>query len=54
MNLIAIRGQGGMNDLLRAMGETGDVDEAFQRVYGGSYADSRKVWAQHLRQQYGS
>ena len=36
------------------MGETGDMDEAFKRVYGGSYADTRKVWAQHLRQQYGS
>lgn len=43
-----------MNDLLRAMGETGDVDEAFKQVHGGSYHDSRKVWAQHLRQQYGS
>lgn len=53
-HLIATRGMGGMNDLLRAMGETGDVDEAFKRVHGGSYHDSRKVWAQHLRQQYGS
>jgi tetratricopeptide (TPR) repeat protein len=53
-HLIALRGMGGMNDLLRAMGETGDVDEAFKQVHGGSYNDSRKVWAQHLRQQYGS
>jgi len=53
-HLIATRGMGGMNDLLRAMGETGDVDDAFKRVHGGSYHDSRKVWAQHLRQQYGS
>jgi hypothetical protein len=43
-----------MNDLLRVMGESGDMDEAFKRVYGGSYDDTRKVWAQHLRQQYGS
>jgi tetratricopeptide (TPR) repeat protein len=53
-HLIATRGMGGMNDLIRAMGETGDVDEAFKQVHGGSYNDSRKVWAQHLRQQYGS
>ena len=53
-HLIATRGMGGMNDLLRVMGETGDVDEAFERVHGGSYQDSRKAWAQHLRQQYGS
>lgn len=53
-HLVALRGMGGMNDLLRAMGETGNVDEAFQRVHGGSYHDSRKAWAQHLRQQYGS
>jgi hypothetical protein len=53
-HLIATRGMGGMNDLLRAMGETGNVDQAFQRVHGGSYQDSRKVWARHLRQQYGS
>jgi tetratricopeptide (TPR) repeat protein len=53
-DLIATRGMGGMNDLLRAMGETGDVDEAFKQVHGGSYYDSRKAWAQHLRQQYGS
>jgi hypothetical protein len=53
-HLIASRGMGGMNDLLRAMGETGDVDAAFKRVQGGSYDDSRKLWAQHLRRQYGS
>jgi tetratricopeptide (TPR) repeat protein len=53
-HLIAIRGMGGMNDLLKAMGETGDVDEAFRRVHGGSYHDSRLAWAQRLRQQYGS
>jgi hypothetical protein len=52
--LIATRGMGGINDLLRAMGETGSVDEAFQRVHGCSYHDSRQAWAQHLRQQYGS
>lgn len=53
-HLVALRGMGGMNDLLRAMGETGSVDDAFQRVHGSSYYESRKAWAQHLRQQYGS
>jgi len=53
-HLVAGRGMGGINELLKAMGETGDVDEAFKRVHGGSYHDSRKAWAQHLRQQYGS
>lgn len=52
--LVATRGMGGMNDLLKAMGDTGDVDEAFKRVHGGSYHDSRKAWAQQLRKQYGS
>jgi tetratricopeptide (TPR) repeat protein len=53
-HLIALRGMGGMNELLRAMGETGSVDDAFQRVHGSSYFESRKAWAQHLRRQYGS
>jgi tetratricopeptide (TPR) repeat protein len=53
-HLVAIRGMGGMNDLLRAMGETGDVDEAFRRVHGGTFHDSRVAWARRLRQEYGS
>ena len=53
-HLIALRGMGGMNDLLKAMGETGDRDEAFQRVHGQTYDESRRAWAQHLRKQYGS
>ena len=53
-HLIATRGMGGMNELLKVMGETGDVDEAFRRVHGGSYHDSRKAWAEQLRKQYGS
>ena len=39
--LVATRGMGGINDLLRAMGETGDVDDAFKQVHGGTYHDSR-------------
>jgi len=52
--LMALRGQGGINDLLRTMGETGSVDEAFRRVYGGDLQASRAAWVQRLRQQSGS
>jgi hypothetical protein len=53
-HLIATRGMGGINDLLKAMGATGDVDEAFRQVHGGSYHDTRVAWARQLRKQYGS
>jgi tetratricopeptide (TPR) repeat protein len=52
--LIANRGMGGMNDLLRAMGETGSVDEAFKQVHGQDYRATRQAWAQRLHQQHGS
>jgi hypothetical protein len=52
--LYGIRGQGGINDALRAMGETGNLDEAFQRVYGQDYASTMRAWSDRLRQQYGS
>jgi tetratricopeptide (TPR) repeat protein len=52
--LIAERGQGGINDLLRAMSETGSVDEAYRRVYGRDYQGSRKAWKDRIRQQYGA
>ena len=53
-HLIAQRGMGGMNDLLKAMGETGSVDEAFKQVQGRSYAAARSDWIGRLRQQHGS
>ena len=53
-HLIAQRGMGGMNDLLKAMGETGDVDEAFKKVEGRSYAAARSDWLGRLKQQHGS
>jgi tetratricopeptide (TPR) repeat protein len=52
--LIAIRGMGGMNDLLRAMGETGSIDEAFRRVHGQDYRATTKAWFQRLHQEHGS
>ena len=52
--LIASRGMGGMNDLVRAMGETGSVDEAFRQVYGQDHKATAQAWFQRLHQQHGS
>ncbi len=51
---MAQRGQGGINDLLRAMAETGNSDEAFRRVYGKPLDTLRREWAVRLRQRHGS
>jgi hypothetical protein len=51
--LIGNRGVGGFNDLLKAMGDTGDVDGAFRQVYGQSANEMRQAWAQRLLQQSG-
>jgi tetratricopeptide (TPR) repeat protein len=51
--LIAIRGMGGINELLAAMGETGNVDEAFRRVHGQDHASVQRAWREYLRRQYG-
>ena len=53
-HLMAQRGQGGINDLLRAMAETGSADDAFERVYGQDFAGLRREWAVRFRQQHGS
>ena len=47
-------GQGGINEVLRAMAETGSSDEAFRRVYGKSLEGLQRDWATRLRQRYGS
>ncbi|MFI5184887.1 MAG: hypothetical protein ACHQNV_10840, partial [Vicinamibacteria bacterium] len=52
--LVSLRGQGGLNDLLRAMGSTGSVDDAFRQVYGQDYRGTRRSWADRLRLQNGS
>jgi hypothetical protein len=52
--LVGHRGMGGMNDLIKAMGETGSVDEAFKQVHGQTHHAAQKAWRQRLRQQYGS
>jgi hypothetical protein len=53
-NLVGQHGQGGINELLRAMAETGSSNEAFRRVYGKSLEDLQRDWATRLRQRYGS
>jgi hypothetical protein len=52
--LVGLRGMGGINDLLRAMGETPNAEEAFQKVYGQSSSALRSAWWARLRQQHGS
>jgi Tetratricopeptide repeat len=52
--LVANRGMGGMNDLLRVMGETGSVDEAFRQVHGQDYRGTQRAWFERLHQQHGS
>jgi tetratricopeptide (TPR) repeat protein len=47
--LMVQRGQSGMNDLLRLMGETGDVNRAFDEVYGRNYDGLRKAWRERFQ-----
>jgi len=47
--LVAIRSMGGMNDLLKAMGESGDVDDAFRRVFGQDHKATLEAWVQRMR-----
>ena len=51
-HLMSQRGQGGMNDLLGAMAETGDANAAFERVYGRTFGNLRRDWETRLRHQY--
>ena len=53
-DLVGQRGQGGINEVLRAMAETGSSDEAFRRVYGKGLDGLKRDWAARLRQRYGS
>ena len=53
-DLVGQHGQGGINEVLRAMAETGNSDEALRRVYGNSLEGLKRDWAARLRQRYGS
>jgi hypothetical protein len=52
-DLLAQRGQGGINDVLAAMRRTGDVDAAFREVYGRDYQARGAQALDHLRARYG-
>jgi hypothetical protein len=41
--------QSAMNEMLKVGGETGSVDKAFERAYGGSYQEIRQQWIRSLR-----
>jgi hypothetical protein len=41
--------QASMNELLLTMGKTGDVDQAFRRAYGLTYAETRREWIKQLQ-----
>lgn len=51
--LLGQRGQGGLNDLLRAMAETGNANAAFEQVYRRDAQALRREWSARMRQQYG-
>lgn len=53
-HLVAARGMGGVKDLLRAMAETGNVDEAFRRVHGRDHAAAQADWREVFRRRYGA
>jgi tetratricopeptide (TPR) repeat protein len=50
--LEAERGQGGINEMLRVMGETGSVDEGFRRVYGRDHTQAAQASADRIRLQH--
>jgi hypothetical protein len=52
--LVALRGVGGINDLLAQMAETGNTEDAFRAVHGRGHDEMRRQWKERLKQQYGS
>jgi hypothetical protein len=52
--LVDMRGQSGINELLRSMGQTHNVDEACRAVYGQDWNELREAAKRRLRQRYGS
>jgi hypothetical protein len=52
-HLSALRGQGGINDLLQGMAETGNANQAFERVYGQDATSLQRDWETRLRNRYG-
>jgi hypothetical protein len=52
--LVAQRGQSGINDLLKAMRERGNADQAFNDVYGQSLSGLMEAWSNRMRLRHGS
>jgi hypothetical protein len=53
-DLVAQRGQGGINDVLAAMARTGNPDAAFREVYGRDYQSALSDALTRLRARHGS
>lgn len=53
-DLLAQRGQGGINDVLAAMARTRSVDTAFREVYGNGWRATYVAWSKRLRSRHGS
>lgn len=51
--LIAQRGLGGVNDMLHALADSADIDNAFRQTYGQDYAGTQRAWHDRLAQEYG-
>ncbi len=51
--LIRQRSMGGMEEVLFEMGETGNVDAAFEAVHGRTYKEMMKYWKDDLRRRHG-
>lgn len=52
--LMAEGGQEAVNEMLRAVGEQGDLDEAFRVAYGRDYKKTEAAWREWLKIKYGS
>jgi tetratricopeptide (TPR) repeat protein len=53
-DLVAQRGQGGINDVLAVMARSGDADAAFREVYGRELPALQADWAGRFKRQHGS
>ncbi len=51
-DLVAQRGQGGINELLAAMARTRDVDGSFRAIYGKDMSALHAEWSARLRRRY--
>jgi tetratricopeptide (TPR) repeat protein len=51
--LMAQRGQGGINELLKAMGSSGSADGGCRGVFGKGWNELQQAFRSRLRQQYG-